>query len=66
MKGKKLIDSITAATGLPQKLIDKELKLLIEKSGFDINNINMEELRVVISQYLQEVLLNAKTELTPK
>lgn len=60
MKGQELIDQMCTATGLPGDLIQKELITLMNKAGKNPDDISMSDLRAVIVEYLQEVLLEAK------
>ncbi len=61
-RGRDLIEQVTNATGLPQELVQKELIRNIKKEGLDPDNLSLDELRVVLAEYLQEVFVNAKDE----
>jgi|GEM_PF-2089001 len=58
--GKTLINEIASNTGLPQDLMTNELGRLIEGAGFDSNVVSLDDLRRVLAEYAQEVLLSAK------
>ena len=63
MQGTSLITQIALATGLPQNLISGELEQLISKRGQCSNDISLEDIRCILAEYLQEVLIKAKEEL---
>ncbi len=58
--GDKLLKEISEATGLPSQLIDDELIRLISEAGKSPSEASLEDLREVMAQYLQEVILGAK------
>jgi hypothetical protein len=58
--GKELISQIASNTGLPEDTMRKELGSLIEGSGLDPNIVTLDDLRRVLADYAQEVLLSAK------
>ena len=64
MQGTALITQIAQATGLPQHLISNELEQLISQRGKSAGDISLEEIRGILAEYLQEVLLKAKEELS--
>lgn len=63
--GEDLIREIVVATGLPQEIVAKELLQLISVAGGDPSNMTLEELRQILADYVQDVLLTAKENLTP-
>lgn len=58
----KLFDTIIQKTGLPQELISKEFLQKIQDKGFDKATITLEQIRVVLAEYLQDVILQAKED----
>ncbi len=58
--GEKLLGEITAATGLPEDLVTDELTRLIEAAGLNPQNTTLEDLRRILAEYVQDVLLAAK------
>lgn len=52
-----LIKELISYTGLPEKVISKEIYRIILKSGKNPDNLTMDELREVLKIYLQEVIL---------
>ena len=64
MKGPSLIQALIEASGLPKKRISRELNGLIEKAGKKQQNLTMDELRDILVDYLQTVLIEAKDSTT--
>ena len=62
--GESFILQIVAATGLPKEPALKEIHRLIEKSGKSVDKITLDELRLLLATYLQEVLVSTKRDLT--
>ena len=60
MSGKELIQKLSEATSLPDELISMELINKIEESGMDPKSVNLEDIRGVLVEYLQDVILKAK------
>ncbi len=66
MSGTKLITEIAASTGLPPETISKEIGRLIESAGLDSKIVSLDDLRHVLADYAQEVLLSAKASAEQK
>jgi hypothetical protein len=67
MSGAKLIQNLISATGLPlnddtQAGMLSELQRLAKTSGKNTDNMTLDDLRDVLAEYLQEVLLSAQEE----
>jgi hypothetical protein len=62
--GEKILGEITAATGLPQELVSDELTRLISAAGLTTSELTLEDLRLILSEYVQDVLLSAKKQLS--
>lgn len=62
IKGKELLELLASQTGLPQNLIERELKALLHKHGKDSSKATIEDIRELLVDYLQEVLLKAKDQ----
>lgn len=58
--GKELFHTVIDATGLPQDPVAKELGTLLSQNGKSMENMTLEDLREVMAEYLQIVLLEAK------
>lgn len=61
--GKALIHQISAATGLPENLIQDELASLITAAGLQPDCVTLEDLRKILAAYAQNVLVAAKEDL---
>lgn len=57
-----LFNKVVQNTGLPEDLISDELAQLLKGAGINQSEVTLDELRDVISNYLQDVLLKAKEE----
>jgi hypothetical protein len=57
-----LFKEITDATGLPTDLITKELSQLVSNKGIENDNLTLDDLRLVMADYLREVILQAKNK----
>ena len=60
--GKTLIQQITESTGLPENLIQGELQTLIAAAGVQSDNVTLDDLRKILAEYMQEVLIAAKED----
>ncbi|MCB0411008.1 MAG: hypothetical protein KDD22_00685 [Bdellovibrionales bacterium] len=63
MQGRNLIKEICSSTDLPEELLEKELLALIDSSNLNSETVTLENLRDLLSLYLQDVLLEAKSTL---
>jgi hypothetical protein len=61
-----LFAQVTDATGLPKDVISDELVRLLAKVGVSKDEMTLDDLRRVLADYVQDVLLNAKVEFTDK
>ena len=64
MEATNVFDTVIEATGLPKDLIEKELKILLENSGLTSESLTLDELRQILTNYLQDILLEAKEEIS--
>jgi hypothetical protein len=55
-----LFKKVTDATGLPSDLITKELTQIVNNKGIQSDDLTLDDLRVVMAEYLREVILQAK------
>lgn len=60
--GEKLFDEVTGATGLPGDLITAELSGLLSAAGIERENLTLDDLRAVLADYVQDILLAAQEE----
>jgi hypothetical protein len=58
--GNELFKQVVGATGLPSEIMTKELSEVLEGKGFASENVTLDELRLVLADYLREVILHAK------
>ena len=61
-RGKELIDQVVNATGLPAEMVKTELMSSIQKEGKDPETLELDDLRLVLASFLQDVLSDAKEE----
>jgi hypothetical protein len=61
MDGLGLLRVLIESTGLPPEGIETELRRLIVKHGFSEETLTMEQVREMLAEYLQDVLLEAKS-----
>ncbi len=57
---KNLIDEMTVGTGLPEEPLAREMKRLLERSSLSKETCGLDQLREVLAEYAQEILLEAK------
>lgn len=60
MNGSELLETIAEATGLPYNLILSELKKLVQKEHYPLDQLTLDELREVLADYLQDILTEVK------
>ncbi len=63
MDGKALITALLQHTGLPQEGLAAEVDRLIQKHGLNKEHISLEDLRLVMEDYLHYVLPEAQQSL---
>ncbi len=62
--GNNLFNSLISATGLPTESVSNELTKLLAKNGKTPETMTLDDLREVMADYLQTVLVEAKEELS--
>ncbi len=60
--GNSLVQSLLESTGLPQGAIEREFACLVEKHGKPIEQLDVEDLRAIVAEYLQLVFLELHQE----
>lgn len=60
MSGKDLLNQVLAATDLPQESLSRELANLLEKAKCSQESLSLDDLRQILADYAQEVLLEAQ------
>lgn len=58
-----LFNKVISQTGLPENLISDELGQLLKSAGIEKDQMTMDDLRDVLSTYLQDVLLKVSNEI---
>jgi hypothetical protein len=62
--GPALLEMLVLATGLPEGQVRRELETLMQKYGKDPETLTMDELRQLMRDYVQDVLVEAKERLS--
>ena len=60
IKGEELLELVVNETGLPSESLYLELERLIDTAGMDAKTITLTDLRTLLVDYLQDVMLEAK------
>jgi hypothetical protein len=60
--GQDLLKNLIQATGISEDLISPELKNLTARAGLSEDALTIEDLRLILAEYVQEVLLSAKEQ----
>jgi hypothetical protein len=55
-----LFKKVTDATGLPSELVSNELSQVLSGKGISKDDMTLDDLRLVMADYLREVILHAK------
>lgn len=58
--GEALIKTVVASTGLPHESVTEELNRLITKAGLQKEALTLDDMRVILADYLQDTLLDLK------
>lgn len=58
--GNALLETLITATGLPEGDIHRELQVLLTKHNKSSETLTLEDLREIMAEYLQDVLVSAK------
>lgn len=66
MKGKDLIHTLIYGTGLPAEILAKELNNLLIAHRISEDQVTVDQIRDILADYLQDVLLAAKHEVGPE
>lgn len=57
-----LFEKIVKSTGLPEELITQDFLKKISEKGFEKSTLTIDQIRDVLSEYLQDVILQAQEE----
>ena len=55
-----MLDILIQYTDLPEDLIRSELKNLLKKSGISYEQVTLDQIRDILAQEMQDVILEAK------
>lgn len=58
--GQELFEMLMAGTGLPDQGLRNEMMALMKRHGKSVDSLTMDDLREVLADYLQDVLLEVK------
>ncbi len=58
-----LLKKLSENTGLPENLVTFELEQLLRKAGLNKSQVTMEDVREILANYLQDVIVEAKESL---
>lgn len=59
--GQTLAEAVIQGTGLPESAIRDEFQMLLDKHGLRPETMTLEDLRMVVADYLQDVFVEMKT-----
>ncbi len=59
--GNELFKFVVSSTGLPEDTVAPELCALLDRNGKDMETMSLDDLREVMAEYLQLVLLEAQS-----
>lgn len=57
-----LFDKVVKNTGLPEELVTQDFLKKISDKGFDRSTLTIDQVRDVLAEYLQDVILQAREE----
>ena len=63
MEGLGLLQTLVEATGLPKEYAEKEFNRILNEHQITPENLTLEQVRMVLAELLQDVLLEAKENL---
>ena len=62
MDGNALVKALLDLTGLPQESLSSEMDQMIQSSGLNKENVSLDDLRIVLEEYLHSVLPEVQRE----
>lgn len=60
MNGRRLLQILIEATGLPQESVEQELVQILARRGVSPENVTLDDLREVLANYMQDTLIEMK------
>lgn len=64
MEGLSLLRVLIESTGLPPVSVELEMRRLIEKHGYSIDSLTLDQVREILADYLQQALIEAKADVS--
>ncbi len=64
MEGIALLRLLIESTGLPTESVEREINKLVSKHGLSNTDVTLDDVRNILTNYLQDTLVEAKAELT--
>lgn len=64
MEGLDLLKLLIESTGLPTESLAIEINRLVDQHGLVASDITLDDVRNILTDYLQETLVEAKADLT--
>ncbi len=61
MEGLALLKFLIESTGLPTESVEREINGLVAKHGLTNTEVTLEDVRNILTSYLQDTLVEAKT-----
>jgi len=55
LAGADLLEKIVSLTGLPSTEMEQELRLILDKSGINLENMTLDDLRLAMVSYLDSI-----------
>jgi hypothetical protein len=63
MEGLELLKLLIESTGLPTEAVEREIHRLVSKHGLKNTDVTLDDVRNILTAYLQDTLVEAKTAL---
>lgn len=60
LNGTALIETLIQASGLPPESLSHELERLLDERGIHPSEVTLEDVRLILANYLQDTLVEAK------
>ena len=57
-----LFEKIVKSTGLPEELVTQDFLKKVSDKGFEKSTLTLDQIRDVLADYLQDVILQAREE----
>ncbi len=64
MEGIALLKLLIESTGLPTEAVEREIHRLVAKHGIKHTDITLDDVREILTSYLQDTLVEAKADLS--